>query len=139
MQRIRRINPKHQFILRIRFALQYHSISLNNESETLHALSLISAMEKSHDLRTCAAIVLLEQAFSNAVGDIVLQSPCHSVCIVAVGGTSEELFCAFGSGKPAARHRKMTIWARVRGWFGPKKPLPMPLVIPFAATHLTVS
>lgn len=77
MQRIRRINPKHQFILRIRFAL-----------------SLISAMEKSYDLRTCAAIVRSEQAFSNAVGDIVLHSPCHSVCIVAVGGNiGEAVLC----------------------------------------------
>ena len=44
---------------------------------------------------------------------------------------------AFGSGDPAARHRKVTIWARVQGESGLNRPLPMPLVMPLSAAHLT--
>ena len=54
-------------------------------------------------------------------------------------GTSVKLLSALGSGEPAARHRKVTIWARVQGSLEPNRSLPIPLVMPFSTAHFTAS
>ena len=64
----------------------------------------------------------------------------YAVCartglIRAKGGIGRTL----GSGEPAARHRKVTICARVQDWFGANRLSPIPPVIPLSAAHLTAS
>ena len=72
--------------------IQRKAGSLNRGSLSLgDLLPLIGSIKESNDLCAGAAIVRPEQSITNAVGDAVLHRPCHSVCIVAIGGNIAEL------------------------------------------------
>ena len=62
--------------------------------ELLHA-----APEEGHNLCSGAIVVGAEQSITDAVGDAVLHSPCHSVCIVAAGERIAELRPARGASR----------------------------------------
>ena len=53
--------------------------------------SLHAAPEEGHNLCSGAIVVGAKQSITDAVGDAVLHSPCHSVCIVAAGEHITEL------------------------------------------------
>lgn len=54
----------------------------------------------------------------------------------ALAGMSLKAVLTCTSGRPAARHRKVTIWARVQPLSGENLPPPVPVVTPLAAAQL---
>lgn len=63
-------------------------------------------------------------------------SPQNSLFVVAAClYISVGMTCLSGSGLPAARHRNVTIWPRVKMCFVPKVVLSSPVVILFATAH----
>ena len=103
------------------------------------ALRLSVAVDHRRSLRTGADAVRAEGRLRQAGDDAGARRPADRLGIIRTLVYIREGHQAVHHGGTPTRQRKVTIWARVQGWFGAKRLLPTPPVIPFSAAHLTAS
>ncbi len=99
---------------------------------------LLSAIQERHDLRAGAGCIRAERCGAGAGGNTLGNCPSYCISIVSVRIHVGKA-AAGDSRVPAARYRKVTVWARVTVISGAKVVALVPEVMPFETAQRTAS